>query len=90
MLISLPSGVKTHDVNPWNLQYYIRVNDNVYSETFVNDKLGGIELIDGGVMIYMDMPEGDDFMRGNINFRAANDNLLLILVCTMDLTGSAE
>lgn len=90
MTISIPSAVKKHDVNPWNLQYNIRVNDNVYSESFINNMLGGIELIDGGVTIYMEMPEGKDFMRGNINFRSADDTIMLILVCTLDLTGSGE
>lgn len=88
MSISIPSTVRSHNVNPWSLQYYIRVNDTVYSETFVNDVLGGIELIDGGVVIYMEMPEGQDFMRGNINFIDADGTIAFILVCTMDLTGA--
>ena len=90
MSISLPTTVKKHDVNPWSMQYNIRVNDTVYSETIINDMVGGIKLQDGGVTIYMDMPEGENFMRGNINFRKKNEDIVLILVCTLDLTGAEK
>lgn len=90
MAISMPTSVKKHNVNPWNLKEYIRVNDVIYTEGFVNDILGGIELIDGGVYIYMEMPEGKDFIQGNINFLTGDDTTAFVLVCTMDLTGSEE
>ena len=90
MAISIPSSVKKHNVNPWKYREYIRVNDNVYSESFINGVLGGIELIDGGVYIYMEMPEGEDFLQGNVNFITADDSTSFILICTLDLTGSEE
>lgn len=90
MAISIPSSVKKHNVNPWKYREYIRVNDNVYSESFINGVLGGIELIDGGVYIYMEMPEGEDFLQGNINFITADESTSFILICTLDLTGSEE
>lgn len=90
MRISIPNTVVTHTSNPYVWKNYIRVNNNVYDEVLVNGKLGGIELIDGGVDIYMEMPEGRDYLRGNIIFADAEGVTVLVLVCTLDLTGSAE
>lgn len=90
MRISIPNTVETHTVNPWPLKDFIRVNNNIYDEVFVNGKLGGIELIDGGIDIYMEMPEGSDKMQGNIIFADAEGMTVLVLVCTLDLTGAGE
>ena len=38
----------------------------------------------------MEMPEGKDFIQGNINFLTGDDTTAFVLVCTMDLTGSEE
>lgn len=80
----------THTVNPYVFKNYIRVNNNIYDEVFVNNKLGGIELVDGGVDIYLEMPEERDYMRGNIIFADAEGTTVLVLVCTLDLTGAGE
>lgn len=90
MRISIPNTVETHTVNPWPLKDFIRVNNNIYDEVFVNGKLGGIELIDGGIDIYMEMPEGSDKMQGNIIFADAEGMTVLVLVCTLDLTGAGD
>ena len=45
---------------------------------------------EGAVEIYMNMPEGKDFLRGNINFTTSDDTIVAILVCTLDLRQSAE
>lgn len=90
MRISIPNTVVSHTVNPYMSKSYIRVNNNIYDEVFVNGKLGAIELIDGGVDIYMEMPEGDDFLRGNIIFADSEGTSVLILICTLDLTGGEE
>ena len=90
MTISIPSSIKKHTVNPYTFRHNIRVNDLKYDEDFVNGVLGGIALVDGGVTIYMDMPEGRDYLRGNIIFSNASDETVLVLVCTLDLKESAE
>ena len=49
----------------------------------MNGVLGGVSLIDGGVTIYM-LPDGKDYMRGNIIFTNGSDETILVLVCTFD------
>lgn len=90
MKISIPKAAVTHTVNPWNLKNFIRVNNNIYDEVFVNDKLGGVELIDGGIDIYMEMPDGKDYIRGKIIFSNAEGDYILTIVCTLDLRVDAE
>lgn len=87
MLISMPASVKSYMPNPWSLINNFRVNNMEY----VN---GAFERIDGGVCIYMYMPEGKTRIDGNIFFYSSaapsNDSIEFVLVCTMDLTGSEE
>ena len=83
MTISIPSSVKKHTVNPYQLRHNFSVNETKYDETFVNGVLGGVSLIDGGVTIYM-LPDGKDYMRGNIIFTNGSDETILVLVCTFD------
>ncbi|MBE6216994.1 MAG: hypothetical protein E7124_03005 [Bacteroidales bacterium] len=87
MKISIPNSVVSYTVNPWNSKNYIRVNDVIYDEVLVNGRVGGIELIDGGIDIYMEMPEGRDYMRGNIIFSDSEGNYALVIICTLDLRG---
>lgn len=90
MTISIPSSIKKHTVNPYTFRHNIRVNDLKYDEDFVNGVLGGVALVDGGVTIYMEMPEGRDYLRGNIIFSNSSDETILILVCTLDLRETVE
>jgi len=90
MTISIPSSIKKHTVNPYTFRHNIRVNDLKYDEDFVNGVLGGIALVDGGVTIYMEMPEGRDYLRGNIIFSNSADETILVLVCTLDLRETEE
>ena len=90
MRISIPNNVVSYTVNPYASKNYIRINNNIYDEVFVNGKLGGIELIDGGIDIYMEMPEGKNYLRGNIIFSDAEGNYALVLICTLDLRGPTE
>ena len=83
MTISIPAAVKKHTVNPYQLRHNFSVNETKYDETFVNGVLGGVSLIDGGVTIYM-LPDGKDYMRGNIIFTNGSDETILVLVCTFD------
>ena len=85
MRISIPNTVVSYTVNPYASKNYIRINNNIYDEVFVNGKLGGIELIDGGIDIYMEMPEGRNYLRGNIIFSDSEGNYALVLICTLDL-----
>lgn len=90
MTISIPASIKKHTVNPYVFRHNIRVNDLKYDEDFVNGVLGGVNLVDGGVTIYMEMPEGRDYLRGNIIFSNMSDETILVLVCTLDLRETAE
>ncbi len=90
MTISIPSSVRKHTVNPYAFRHNISVNETKYDETFVNGVLGGVALIDGGVTIYMEMPEDRNYLRGNIIFTNSSDETVLVLVCTLDLRETAE
>lgn len=85
MKISIPNSVVSYTVNPYVHKDYIRVNNIIYDEVIVNGKVGGIELIDGGIDIYMEMPEGRNYLRGNIIFSDSEGNFSLVLICTLDL-----
>ena len=87
MLISIPNSVKSYMPNPWSMINNFRVNGMDFDD-------GSFEFIDGGVQIYMTMPEGKQRIDGNIFFYSSsapsNDSIVLVLVCTLDLTGSEE
>ena len=87
MLISMPASVKSYMPNPWSLINNFKVNNMDYDN-------GAFEHIDGGVCIYMYMPEGKTRIDGNIFFYSSaapsNDSIEFVLACTMDLTGSEE
>ena len=85
MLISLPNSVKSYMANPWALRNNFSVNGMEYDD-------GTFERNDGGVNIYMTMPEGKQKIEGNIFFYSSaapsNDSIVLVLACTFDLTGA--
>lgn len=85
MLISLPNSVKSYMANPWALRNNFSVNGMEYDD-------GTFERIEGGVNIYMTMPEGKQKIEGNIFFYSSaapsNDSIVLVLACTFDLTGA--
>lgn len=85
MRISIPNTVVSYTVNPYVHKDYFRVNNIIYDEVIVNGRIGGIELIDGGIDIYMEMPEGRNYLRGNIIFSDSEGNYTLVLICTLDL-----
>lgn len=86
--ITLPENIIKHNVNPYGNCRNIRVNDTVYEEYFgPNDILGEVVMdSNNSVAIYMTMPSGKDYMRGNINFLSSGDTLAVILICTFDLS----
>lgn len=84
--IVLPSTIQTHNVNPYSLQTNIRVNNTIYSEYFgPNDILSEVVLDDkNSVEVIMELPEGKDFLRGNINFiEVGGSSPMVIVVCTL-------
>ena len=84
--VVLPDNIIKHDVNPYGNCRNIRVNNTVYEEYFGPSGILGEVVLDSdsSVSIYMSMPSGKDFIRGNINFRTSTNELVLILVCTLD------
>ena len=88
MKISVPASVKKHTVNPYVNRHCFSVNGTKYDEDFVNGVLGGVAIADGGVTISMTMPEGKNYLRGNIIFSNSSDETILVLVCTFDLSAS--
>ena len=84
--IVLPSTIQKHNVNPSNLKTNIRVNNTIYDEYIgPNDILMEVVLgSDNSVEVIMELPEGEDFLRGNINFTEADDSPMVIVVCTLD------
>lgn len=85
MRVSIPSNAVMYNPNPYAKRHIFVVNGLDYDEY-----VGDFELIDGGVDIYMILDEGSDsvYERGQILFHDAENNVVLVLVCTLDLTGS--
>ena len=87
MMISLPASIKSYMPNPWAYVNNFRVN----GQEFVD---GSFERVDGGVQIYMIMPEGKETITGNIMFYSSaspsQDNIELVLACTFDLSGGSD
>lgn len=84
--IVLPSYIRTHNVNPYTYSKNLRVNDTIYDEYFgPNDILSEVVLdSDKSVEINMYLPDGEDSVRGNINFNNGAGDLKIILICTLD------
>lgn len=84
MLISIPTAIKSYMPNPWALIDNFRINDMYFDD-------GSFERVEGGIRIYMTMPEDKDKITGNIMFYTSkspdNEKIALVLVCTLDLTG---
>ena len=87
--IKIPATVKKHTVSPEMYKSYIRVNDRIFDdEFFVNGMHTGIEIIDGGVTIYIDMPEDKrpkKVFQGFINFTNESNDIIFVLICKIDL-----
>ena len=85
MRISIPSTAVRYNPNPYAKRNNFRVNGLDYDDT-----AGEFELIDGGVDIYMTLDEGStsDYERGQIFFHRSDNTVVLVLVCTLDLTGT--
>lgn len=87
--IKIPSNVKSHNVNPWELKNNFRVNDVIYDEFFgPNGVMGEVVMgEDSSVTVHMSMPEeaAGTMIRGNINFLSGSGSTMFILVCTLDL-----
>jgi hypothetical protein len=83
MRISIPATAVMYSPNPYMKRNIFRVNDLNYDET-----VGRFDFIEGGVDIYMSLEEGSTstYERGNILFYNAENNVVLALVCTLDLT----
>lgn len=83
MRLSIPSTAVLYSPNPYMKRNIFRVNNLNYDEN-----VGHFDLIDGGVDIYMSLEEGSTstYERGNILFYNSDNQVVLVLVCTLDLT----
>lgn len=83
MRISIPATAVIYSPNPYVKRNIFRVNNLNYDET-----IGRFDFIEGGVDIYMNLEEGSasTYERGNILFYNSDYNVVLILVCTLDLS----
>ena len=81
--ISIPTTAVMYAPNPYVKRNQFVVNGLNYDET-----VGKFEFLDGGVDIYMYPPEGSEsyYEQGNILFYNSDNNVVLALVCTLDLT----
>lgn len=96
--VKVPASVKKHNVNPYSYKSYFRVNNVVYDEYFgPEDILGEVELDDeSAVEVYMNRPEQqiqigklelpENVYMAVINFNDRADNVVFVLVCTLDLS----
>lgn len=85
MRITIPPTSVKYNPNPYQKRNIFRVNNLDYDES-----AGEFELIEGGVDIYMSLEEGSasDYERGQIIFHRSDMSVSLVLVCTLDLTGT--
>ena len=82
MRISIPAASVMYTPNPYMKRNIFVVNGLNYDET-----VGRFDFIEGGVDIYMTLPEGSTstYERGNILFYNSDSSVILALVCTLDL-----
>jgi hypothetical protein len=92
LLLSVPTTARSYVPNPYDRRSFFLINGLNYDET-----IGEFERIDGGVQVYMIMPDGLDYIQGVLFFydtknasNAGGENTVLVLVCTLDLTGGEE
>ena len=85
MKIAIPPTSVMYNPNPYQKRNIFRVNDLNFDES-----AGDFEFIEGGVDIYMSLEEGStsDYERGQIIFHRSDMSVSLVLVCTLDLTGT--
>lgn len=81
MRISVPPTAVKYNPNPYSKRHNFVINGLDYDET-----VGEFSLIDGGVDVYMFPDEGSNYERGHIFFHTADNTVLFVLVCTLDLT----
>lgn len=81
MRISIPTTAVKYNPNPYSKRNNFVINGLDYDET-----VGEFALIDGGVDVYMIPGEGSLYERGHIFFHSSDDTVVLVLVCTLDLT----
>jgi hypothetical protein len=86
--ITIPAEVNQFNSNPWSYKEYLRVNDMTYDEYWGPNSILGevVKDSENSVYIHMDLPEGSDYLRGNINFtNNKNYGIIMTLICTIDL-----
>ena len=81
--ISIPANAVMYTPNPYAKRNQFVINGLNYDET-----VGKFDLLEGGVDVYMFPPEDSDsdWERGNILFYDSDNIVVLVLVCTLDLT----
>ena len=81
MRITVPATAVKYNPNPYAKRHNFVINGLDYDES-----VGEFSLIDGGVDVEMFADEGSYYERGHIFFHAADDTIVLVLICTLDLT----
>lgn len=83
MRISVPSTAVLYTPNPYAKRNIFKINNLNYDET-----AGRFDLLEGGVDVYMSIPEdsASTYERGNILFYNSDNSVVLVLVCTLDLS----
>lgn len=81
MRISVPKHALKYNPNPYSKRHNFVINGLDY-----DTNVGQFDLIDGGVDVYMYPSEGSTYERGVIFFHGVDDTVVLVLICTLDLT----
>lgn len=81
MRISVPTAAVRYIPGPQD-----KVENFLINGLSFEDTAGEFALIDGGVDVYMIPGEGSSYERGHIIFYSSDDSVVLVLVCTLDLT----
>jgi len=85
MRIAIPMSSVKYNPNPYQKRNIFRVNNLNFDES-----VGEFEFLEGGVDIYMSLEEGStsNYEHGQIIFHRSDMSVSLVLVCTLDLTGT--